>query len=116
MGENTTRRSYRTVTLLEKDVCVNGHDITDKDKMVRINTNKRTGKVTYYCRACQAYAVARHYGSEYRGIYATPKKPVTLEDTLRNKIAERIEMASEDNLLEVMLLLNKIVPITEEEN
>ena len=112
MGET---RSRYAVTLMDKDVCVNGHDITDKDKMVSVRVN-RNGKTTYACRACQAYAVARHHGSEYRGIYATPKKPVTLEDTLRDKIAKRIEMASEDNLLEVMLLLNKIVPTVEETN
>ena len=113
MGETKIRHK---ITLMDKDVCRNGHDITDKDLMVRVNTNKKTGRVTYYCRACQSYAVAKNNGTTYRGKYAVPQVPTTLEGKLRDKIAKRIEMASEDNLLEVMLLLNKIVSAVEETN
>ena len=106
----------KTSSLMDRDVCRNGHDITDKGKMIYTRVIKQTGKMTHSCRACNAVSSASHRGVEYQGKYNRLKLPVTLSENLRNKIAERIKMASEDNLLEVMLLLNKLVPNTEEEN
>lgn len=52
-------------TLLDHDVCRAGHDITDKDKSLRLYEYR--GRVLLRCRKCASERASRYYNENIRG-------------------------------------------------
>lgn len=72
------------LSLLDKDLCEQGHDITDKDKSLHIYEYR--GRVLLRCRQCATMRSQRYYNQHIRGkVGAGFGKPVGVRKAERAK-------------------------------
>jgi hypothetical protein len=104
-------------TLLDRDYCVNGHDVRDKENALYYRQDLN-GRTCYRCIVCQSEAAKRHLG---RPTTLDPKNRFyDLPRTLRSVIHTHLVTAEEEDLLTIYAFVKQVLnkpnkPVTDGE-
>jgi tellurite resistance protein len=94
----------KPASLLEKDFCVRGHDVRDKENSLRIYSRGRSNRQFVACVLCSRATNSASMKRKTRGEKKVRHR-VSLEGKLRREIYEIVDTLDDTELMKLLLQL-----------